>query len=227
MRIICLLIVLTALPSILLVCGHQKITASGSYWTAELLQLQFGVENVGDHTPWQGTTTAQVYQNAAGIVRHEWISSFPSGHIIRPARDFHIFDYPRGIFMGFNKGERQAVKIEMPEVDKNPFLPQSDPIPEVEIQGYHCRGVSNRLHDVKNKIIETRQTWMAVELDFKQPLLQIVQLSRDDGTPLLITIRAISNLKRVEKLAASLFEIPAGTQFVDMDHPLPTIGHYL
>lgn len=202
----------------------EKISAA-SYWTAGLKIHNFsyreqGSKRIGDGQFYEGPHVAEaefsyrIYQNPEGIVRRELTSSS-----IKPGigigRDFQLIDYASGILLAFDKSNPVAVRFRLESLQKDPFMPSSKDLGRMEILGYQCKGVENRLEDSRNNLTEIRQTWVAIEGGFKEPLLENSKTVRADGQLLSISMKTVTYLEKAQQLEPSLFHLPPGYKVLE------------
>jgi hypothetical protein len=148
-----------------------------------------------------------IYQNPDGLVRQELVSA-PLADSVGIGRDVALYDFPKGFVVAFDKARPLAVRYQLDDIDKNPFLPQATDLGWRDTLGYRCRGAENREHFPRTTLIAIRQTWVAVEIGFKKPLLDTRKYVKPDGEETYTATRVISNVKRVRWLSPSLFSVP-------------------
>jgi hypothetical protein len=165
----------------------------------------------------------QISQNPDGLVRQELVSA-PLADSVGIGRDVALYDFPKGFVVAFDKARPSAVRYQLDDIDKSPFLPQATDLGWRYILGYRCRGAENREHFPRTTLSAIRQTWIAVGIDFKNPLLDTRKYVRPDGEETYTAIRAISNVKRVRWLSPLLFRIPTNYKITDVKPAIPALN---
>jgi len=158
----------------------------------------------------------RIYQNPDGIVRHELVSP-PAADSVGTGRDIALYDYEKGVVVAFDRTRPVAVRYQLSDIDKSAFLPQATDLGWREILGFRCRGAENRRQVPKTALIAIRQTWVAIESGFKDPLLDTTKYLRSDGQEEYTAIRVVSNVRRVRLLSQSLFRVPANYKITDVN----------
>jgi hypothetical protein len=128
-----------------------------------------------------------------------------------------LYDFRKGVVVAFDKDRPLAVRSQLNDIDKSPFLPQATDLGWRDILGYRCRGAENREHFPRTTLSAIRQTWVAVDIGFKVALLDTRKYYvKPDGEETYTATRVISNLKRVGWLSPSLFSVPRDYKITDV-----------
>jgi len=92
-----------------------------------------------------------ISQNPHGLVRLELASS-PPADSVGIGRDVALYDYAKGAVIAFDKVRPLAVRYQLDDIDKSPFLPQAADLGWRDIMGFRCRGAENRVHLPQSKL---------------------------------------------------------------------------
>lgn len=204
--------------------AKREASPQKSYWkaTLEVLTLNFTAKD--ELAPQVSKTTKtkliyRVYQNPAGIIRQELITSPPLSGVVGSGRDVQIIDYRQGTLLAFDKGKPKAVRYKLTEPEEEPTLGESVSLGRMKIMGYLCGGVEIRSRDPRNRAGQIRQRWTATQAGFKQPLLEVVNWIGSQGELISMTTRIVTSLEPVGYIDAALFELPPGYQIIDARRP--------
>ncbi len=200
------------------VCFHsesdkKRSSSVGSYWKAERLVEDFSINALQQEKSWETKFVYDIYQSPSGVVREELTFSPPMS-VAATGRDVHLYNYSDRTFIAYDKPRKSAVKSRLEAVKSNPFQPQSRPLASIKLLGYECKGAENKIL-LNDNYIEVRQAWMATEISFKEPLLEIRKVGKPNMQPISISVSVIIELKTVDQLDPSLFKLPDGYNIIE------------
>jgi hypothetical protein len=194
--------------------NDQISAAEHRYWVGQLKVAEFQFAKNTAEAPgpdaghqWESadltTYIYKVYQNSAGVVRHE-LTSMSRKRGLEPGLDVQIFNYPEGYMVSFNKGAKSAPKARMP-------IPGgvSSRLESRQILGHVCKGTATKWTNL-NKYAMLVESWTPADGDFRDPLLKITTISDQSGHLWTIKVEIITDLEKADRLDDVLFRVPSG-----------------
>jgi hypothetical protein len=156
------------------------------------------------------TLVYEVLQNSEGMVRQELRRMEPNLSAVGGGRDVQILDYKQGTALAFDKGGPSALRRPLSDPDIDPDVFSSESMSTREILGHRCQGSMGRKEDPKTGWTRTRETWVAADLGFHLPLLEIVQDFDSKRALNSTSVRTVTSIERIDRVDDSLFRVPEG-----------------